>query len=100
MTLSGKYERLDIPRIGKEGGIFILRTHDKRPELVTEMNRLLAALREGQIAGAPLKIPATEGYQKALRLVSLLWENYKRRIIQAEELQKLALSQKLRGTWS
>ena len=43
MALSGKYGRLNIPRIGEEEPVFILRAQDKLAEPTIEMYRLLAA---------------------------------------------------------
>ena len=42
MALSGKYGRLDIPRIGVEEPVFILRAQDKLAEPAIEMYQLLA----------------------------------------------------------
>lgn len=43
MALSGKYGRLDIPRIGAEEPVFILRAQDKLAEPAIEMYRVLVA---------------------------------------------------------
>lgn len=43
MAISGKYGRLNIPRIGEEEPVFILRAHDRLAEPAIEMYRLLAA---------------------------------------------------------
>ena len=50
MALSGKYGRLDIPRIGAEEPVFILRAQDKLAEPAIEMYRLLAASHGCQLA--------------------------------------------------
>ncbi len=52
MALSGKYGRLDIPGIGKDEPVFILRAQDKLAEPAIEMYRLLAASHASQVAGA------------------------------------------------
>jgi len=52
MALSGKYGRLDIPRIGEKEPIFILRAQDKLAEPTIEMYRLLAASHGCQLAEA------------------------------------------------
>jgi hypothetical protein len=43
MALSGKYGRLDIPGIGSDEPVFILRAQDILAEPAIEMYRLLAA---------------------------------------------------------
>ncbi len=43
MALSGKYGKLNIPRIGEEEPVFILRAQDKLAEPAIEMYRVLAA---------------------------------------------------------
>lgn len=55
MALSGKYGKLDIPRVGDEEPVFILRAQDKLAEPTIEMYRLLAASHDSQIAGAVQK---------------------------------------------
>jgi len=52
VALSGKYGRLDIPRIGEEEPVFILRAQDKLAEPTIEMYRLLVASHGCQIADA------------------------------------------------
>jgi hypothetical protein len=52
MALSGKYGRLDIPRIGEEEPVFILRAQDKLAEPTIEIYRILAASHDCQIAEA------------------------------------------------
>jgi hypothetical protein len=43
MAISGKYGRLNIPRIEEEEPVFILRAQDRLAEPAIEMYRLLAA---------------------------------------------------------
>lgn len=43
MALSGKYGKLNIPRIGEEEPVFILRAQDRLAEPAIEMYRLLSA---------------------------------------------------------
>ncbi len=50
MALSGKYGRLNIPRIGEEEPVFIIRAQDKLAEPTIEMYRLLAASHGCQLA--------------------------------------------------
>lgn len=50
MALSGKYGRLDIPRIGEEEPVFILRAQDKLAEPAIAMYQLLAASHGCQLA--------------------------------------------------
>lgn len=42
MAISGKYGRIDIPKIGDNEPVFILRANDQLAETVIEMYRLLA----------------------------------------------------------
>jgi hypothetical protein len=51
MALSGKYGQLDIPRIGRDEPVFILRAQDKLAEPAIEMYRLLAASHGSRVAG-------------------------------------------------
>lgn len=55
MALSGKYGKLDIPKIGAEEPVFILRAQDKLAEPAIEMYRLLTASHNRQIADAVQK---------------------------------------------
>jgi len=55
MALSGKYGKLNIPRIGEEEPVFILRAQDKLAEPAIEMYRLLTASHGRQIADAVQK---------------------------------------------
>jgi len=43
MALSGKYGKLNIPRIGEEEPVFILRAQDKLAEYAIEAYKALAA---------------------------------------------------------
>jgi len=52
MALSGKYGKLDIPRIGKDEPVFILRAQDKLAEPTIEMYRLLATSHGSKVVGA------------------------------------------------
>lgn len=52
MALSGKYGRLDVPRVGTDEPIFILRAQDKLAEPAIEMYRQLAASHGCEIAHA------------------------------------------------
>ena len=52
MALSEKYGRLDIPRIGKDEPVFILRAQDKLAEPAIQMYQLLAASHGSKVAGA------------------------------------------------
>jgi hypothetical protein len=50
MALSGKYGRLNIPRVGADEPVFILRAQDKLAESAIEMYCLLAASHGCQVA--------------------------------------------------
>lgn len=50
MALSGKYGKLDIPSIGEDEPVFILRAQDKLAEPTIEMYRLLSASHDRPIA--------------------------------------------------
>jgi hypothetical protein len=52
MALSGKYGRLDIPRVGKDEPVFILRAQDKLAAPAIEMYRQLAASHDSKVVGA------------------------------------------------
>jgi hypothetical protein len=52
MASSGKYGQLDIPRIGKDEPVFILRAQDKLAEPAIEMYRALAASHGSKVAAA------------------------------------------------
>jgi hypothetical protein len=51
MALSGKYGKVDIPKVGADEPVFILRAQDKLAEPVIEMYRLLAASHGCELAG-------------------------------------------------
>jgi hypothetical protein len=51
MALSGKYGKLNIPRVGEEEPVFVLRAQDRLAEPTIEMYRLLASSHGRQIAG-------------------------------------------------
>lgn len=50
MALSGKYGRINIPGIGDEEPVFILRAQDKLAEPTIEIYRLLASSHDCQLA--------------------------------------------------
>ena len=50
MALSGKYGKINMPKIGEQEPVFILRAQDKLAEPAIEMYRLLAASHGCQIA--------------------------------------------------
>lgn len=50
MALSGKYGKLDIPKIGADEPVFILRAQDKLAEPAIEMYRVLAASHGARLA--------------------------------------------------
>ena len=50
MAISGKYGRLNIPRIGEEEPVFILRAQDRLAESTIEMYRLLATSHQCSVA--------------------------------------------------
>jgi hypothetical protein len=59
MAISGKYGKLDIPRIGADEPIFILRGQDRLAEATLEMYRALAASHGSPLAEAiPKEIDA------------------------------------------
>lgn len=43
MAISGKYGKLNIPKVGADEPVFILRAQDKLADTAIEMYRLLAA---------------------------------------------------------
>jgi hypothetical protein len=43
MALSGKYGKLDIPKIGKNEPVFVLRAQDKLAEQTIEIYKVLVA---------------------------------------------------------
>ncbi len=50
MAVSGKYGQIDIPRIGPDEPVFILRAQDKLAESALEMYRALAASHDRPVA--------------------------------------------------
>jgi len=52
MALFGKYGKLDIPRVGGDEPVFILRAQDKLAETAIEIYRLLAASHGCRLAGS------------------------------------------------
>ncbi len=51
MAISGKYGKLDIPRIGADEPVFILRAQDRLAEGLIEIYRILVASHGGSMAG-------------------------------------------------
>ena len=62
MAISGKYGRLNIPRIGEEEPVFILRAQDRLAESTIRMYRLLAASHQCSVAQTLGK--EIEGFRK------------------------------------
>jgi hypothetical protein len=52
MAISGKYGKVDIPKIGADEPVFILRAQDKLAETAIEMYRLLADSHGCRLAGS------------------------------------------------
>jgi hypothetical protein len=50
MALSGKYGKVDIPKIGEDEPVFILRAQDKLAEPAIEMYRSLTASHSSPLA--------------------------------------------------
>ena len=50
MAVSGKYGKIDIPGIGTEEPVFVLRAQDKLAEATIGMYRLLAASHGSKLA--------------------------------------------------
>ena len=50
MAISSKYGRVDLPRVGAEEPIFILRAQDMLAETAIDMYRLLAASHGSRLA--------------------------------------------------
>ena len=56
MAISGKYGRLNIPRIGEEEPVFVLRAQDRLAEPAIEMYRLAGERSRVRIPlGAPIE---------------------------------------------
>ncbi len=52
MALSGKYGKVDIPKIGKDEPVFILRAQDRLAEDTLKVYQLFAASHACPIAGS------------------------------------------------
>lgn len=52
MALSGKYGKIDIPRVSTDEPVFILRAQDSLAAPAIEMYRLLAASHNRPLAGS------------------------------------------------
>jgi hypothetical protein len=52
MAISSKYGNIDIPKVGKEEPVFILRAQDKLAQAAIEMYRSLAASHGSAVADA------------------------------------------------
>lgn len=50
MALSGKYGKIDIPKIGGDEPVFILRAQDKLAKFAIEMYRVIAASHGSPVA--------------------------------------------------
>jgi len=50
MALSGKYGKIDMPNIGEDEPVFVLRARDKLAEHAIEMYRALAASHGAPVA--------------------------------------------------
>ena len=50
MAISGKYGKIDIPKIGKDEPVFVLRAQDKLAEAAIEMYKSLAASHGSPVA--------------------------------------------------
>jgi len=68
MALSGKYGKIDIPKIGAEEPVFILRAQDRLAEAVIEIYRVIVALHDSpmakEVAGEVQKFRAWKGAKK------------------------------------
>lgn len=62
MALSGKYGKLNIPKIGADEPVFVLRAQDKLAEATIEMYRLIVASHGLPLAGALQK--EIEGFRQ------------------------------------
>jgi len=51
MAISGKYGRMDIPKIGENEPVFILRAQDKLAQGVVEIYKILASSHGSELAG-------------------------------------------------
>ena len=50
MAISGKYGKLDIPKIGEDEPVFVLRAQDRLAQGVVEIYKVLAALHGSELA--------------------------------------------------
>lgn len=50
MAISGKYGKLDIPKIGKDEPVFILRAQDRLAQGVVEIYKVLVESHESALA--------------------------------------------------
>jgi hypothetical protein len=50
MAISGKYGKLDIPKIGKDEPVFILRAQDRLAQGVVEIYKVLVESHESPLA--------------------------------------------------
>ena len=51
MAVSGKYGRIDIPKIGADEPVFILRAQDKLSQGVVEIYKILVGSHGSKLAG-------------------------------------------------
>ncbi len=51
MAISGKYGKLDIPKVGADEPVFILRARDRLAEGLIEIYRILVASHGGKMVG-------------------------------------------------
>ncbi len=51
MAISGKYGKLDIPKVGADEPVFILRAQDRLAEGLIEIYRILVASHGGKMVG-------------------------------------------------
>jgi hypothetical protein len=69
MAISTKYGNVDIPKIGKDEPVFILRAQDKLAEATIGMYRILAASHGSTLTGSLDKeIVAFQKWQGAKKL--------------------------------
>ncbi|MDP2730960.1 MAG: hypothetical protein Q8O55_10850 [Dehalococcoidales bacterium] len=69
MAVSTKYGKVDIPKIGSDEPVFILRAQDKLAETAIGMYRLLAASHNSKLANSLDKeIEAFQSWQGARKL--------------------------------
>lgn len=51
MAISGKYGKVDVPKIGADEPVFILRAQDKLAEAMIEIYRTIVAAHDSPMAG-------------------------------------------------